>query len=117
LALSRQAALKFYDLVSEDRRYRTIFPPELDIVVWAPAAESANKISALTGEIFHTAAQRNLHFATIKLPSELLQTHWPEVVFDLPQVLCLRSCLMKPEHLDWLDQIWRILDTVYPTRP
>ncbi len=23
---------------------------------------------------------------------------------------CLRSVLMKPEHLDWLDRIWAILD-------
>jgi tyrosine decarboxylase/aspartate 1-decarboxylase len=24
--------------------------------------------------------------------------------------MCLRSCLMKPEHLDWLERIWSIVD-------
>jgi hypothetical protein len=29
-------------------------------------------------------------------------------------MLCLRSCLMKPEHLDWVDRIWEILVEVSP---
>lgn len=33
--------------------------------------------------------------------------HWDE-----EYITCLRSCLMKPEHLDWLDRIWQILDDV-----
>ena len=37
-------------------------------------------------------------------------TRWATLDID-PEVsvTCLRSCLMKPEHLDWLDRIWQIL--------
>jgi tyrosine decarboxylase/aspartate 1-decarboxylase len=31
------------------------------------------------------------------------------VAFDTESVACLRSCLMKPEHADWTDRIWRLL--------
>ncbi|MCF7982053.1 MAG: hypothetical protein K9K86_08710, partial [Pseudomonadales bacterium] len=55
------------------------------------------------------AAQRHLHLALITLPTSLLQQYWPEVVFDQPTVTCLRSCLMKPEHLAWVDRIWEII--------
>jgi hypothetical protein len=27
-----------------------------------------------------------------------------------PYVTCLRACLMKPEHHDWLGRIWEILE-------
>ena len=27
-----------------------------------------------------------------------------------PEILCLRSVLMKPEHEQWIDRIWEILD-------
>ncbi len=27
-----------------------------------------------------------------------------------PTVTSLRSVLMKPEHLDWIERIWEILD-------
>ena len=29
---------------------------------------------------------------------------------DADTVTCLRSVLMKPEHSEWLDHIWGILD-------
>ncbi|MGI8504660.1 MAG: hypothetical protein ACR2LR_26545 [Hassallia sp.] len=28
---------------------------------------------------------------------------------DQDYLTCLRSCLMKPEHLDWVDDIWQLL--------
>jgi hypothetical protein len=44
------------------------------------------------------------------LPASLLTAHWPHVDFDRDSVTCLRSCLMKPEHEEWVDAIWSILD-------
>jgi len=29
---------------------------------------------------------------------------------DLDTITCLRSVLMKPEHREWIDTIWSILD-------
>jgi hypothetical protein len=39
-------------------------------------------------------------------PAGLLAGRWPDVVWDQPTVACLRSCLMKAEHLDWVEEIW-----------
>ncbi|HMQ54154.1 MAG TPA: pyridoxal-dependent decarboxylase, partial [Anaerolineae bacterium] len=112
LAQSRHAALTLYEKISADPRFKALFPPELDILVWAPDGPQASQISARTEVIFHAAAQENLHLATLKVSSALLRPHWPQVQFDQPTVLCLRSCLMKPEHEAWLDRLWQIFDKV-----
>jgi hypothetical protein len=36
----------------------------------------------------------------------------PNVSRDRETLTCLRSVLMKPEHLDWIEPIWQILTTV-----
>jgi glutamate/tyrosine decarboxylase-like PLP-dependent enzyme len=110
LARCRKAALELYGKLENDPRFRTLFPPELDIVVWAPAGESAAEISRRSQELFDKAAKLNLHLATFKYPSKNLETIWPDVDFDQEYVTCMRSCLMKPEHADWIDRIWHILD-------
>jgi tyrosine decarboxylase/aspartate 1-decarboxylase len=81
-------------------------------VVWAPRASIDRRISALSQSIFDRAAENNLHLATFKYPTALLKKNWKDVQFESEYVICLRSCLMKPEHLDWLDRIWDILDRI-----
>ena len=108
----REAALTLYQRLLGDPRYLTIFPPELDIVLWAPRAASASAISDLSRDYFKRAAAHNLHLALADLPSSLLMRYWENVDFDEPTVTCLRSCLMKPEHLDWIGRIWEILDKI-----
>ena len=112
LSKSREAALLLYEKLSNDSRFRTIIEPELDIVVWAPDAQSASRISRLSTEIFKIAASNNLHLAIFNYPAKLLKDSWQEVTMDVDPVTCLRSCLMKPEHLDWIDRIWKILSKV-----
>jgi len=115
LAKGREAALALYEKIASDERFKTIFPPELDILVWAPNRDSASQISACSEQIFRAAAQENLHLATFKYPTSLLQEKWADVDMDQEYVTCLRSCLMKPEHLDWVERIWEILDKVTNT--
>jgi glutamate/tyrosine decarboxylase-like PLP-dependent enzyme len=109
LAAGRQAALALYDRVASDGRFRTILEPELDILVWAPEGSSASMISERSQRIFEAAAARQLHLATFSYPSILMKDRWKNVELDRPDVVCLRSCLMKPEHLDWIDVIWKML--------
>jgi tyrosine decarboxylase / aspartate 1-decarboxylase len=109
LAKGRAAALDLYQRVVSDHRFRAILEPDLDIMVWAPRADSAGRISALSQQIFDRAAQNDLHLAVFQYPAELLAEKWPEVHFDQPTVTCLRSCLMKPEHRDWMDRLWHLL--------
>jgi glutamate/tyrosine decarboxylase-like PLP-dependent enzyme len=110
LEKSREAALQLYQRLSCDSRFMTLMAPELDIVAWAPEAVQSDHISGLSQRIFETAAEYNLHLATFKYPAHLLKDNWKGVQFKSEYVTCLRSCLMKPEHLDWLDRIWAILD-------
>ncbi len=112
LSKGRKAALTLYEKVAADQRFKTIFPPELDILVWAPNGNSASQISERSEQIFNAAAQENLHLATFKYPTALLREKWSDVDLDQQYVICLRSCLMKPEHLDWVENIWEILDKV-----
>jgi tyrosine decarboxylase / aspartate 1-decarboxylase len=110
LAKSRTAALKLFDLLNNDPRFAIGFAPELDIVVWAPRAESASEVSRLSEELFQKAAMVNLHMAKANLPRDILAHYWPGLEWDLEHVTCLRACLMKPEHLDWMDRIWAVLN-------
>ena len=112
LSKSRKAALLLYEKLSNDSRFKAILKPELDIVVWAPKAGRASLISKLSKETFEVAASYNLHLAIFNYPTELLRDSWKDVVLDQDYVTCLRSCLMKPEHFDWVDRIWQILDEV-----
>lgn len=112
LSKSRQAALSLYEKISVDSRFKTIVKPELDIMVWAPNAERASQISELSRKMFEAAAEYNLHLALFDYPAQLLTNSWNDIIMDQEYVVCLRSCLMKPEHLDWIERIWRILDEV-----
>jgi glutamate/tyrosine decarboxylase-like PLP-dependent enzyme len=107
---SRRAAQALHAALASDARWRTIFAPELDIVVWAPRAPRASATSKRTQEIFVAAAAHDLHLAVARLPRALLAEHWPDLEWDADDVACLRSCLMKPEHLDWIHRIREILD-------
>jgi len=112
LSNGRQAALSLYEKIKVDGRFRTIFPPSLDIVVWAPDGYTASQISERSDSIFEEAAKEDLHLAKFKCPASILKAHWMDVEFDQDAVVCLRSVLMKPEHLDWVDQIWDVIDRV-----
>ena len=109
---SRQAAEKLFSFIEADNDEMAIFAPELDIVVWAPKAQKASEISALSKQAFEDAEKQNLHLAVMSLPASLLKQHWPDIEFDQEMVTCMRSCLMKPEHLDWIYRIWEIYKSV-----
>ncbi len=105
----REAALQLYTRLECDDRFLTMFEPELDIVIFAPCAGSSGEISERSKALFETAALKDLHLALFSYPSKLLHDVWPGVVFEGDTVACLRSCLMKPEHLEWGDRIWKLL--------
>lgn len=108
---ARRAAIALYEKIHGDSRFLTALRPELDIVVWAPAAGKASDISRLSKEVFETAARQGLHLAVAGFPGTMLQRSW-NIEWDMEQVYCLRSCLMKPEHFYWSGQIWQVLDNV-----
>jgi glutamate/tyrosine decarboxylase-like PLP-dependent enzyme len=109
LEQSRSAALALYEKAKADDRFLTAFAPELDIVVFAPIAASLSVISARSRAIFSAAAERGLHLALADLPLGFFPSLPATVQRDRETLTCLRSVLMKPDHLDWIDRIWQIL--------
>ena len=108
----RNAANGLFARLVADERFLTILPPELDIVLWAPTGDTATEISDRSQKMFNAAAEQGLHLALVSLPEKLLASDRPDMTFGQQNVTCLRSCLMKPEHDDWLDRIWGILSDV-----
>ncbi len=111
LEANRDAAAQFWQRLVSDRRWLAPFAPELDIVVWAPRANSATEVSELSQRVFDAAAKQDLHLALIHLPIRFFASLQSAARSDCERVLCLRSVLMKPEHRDWLDRIWAILSS------
>lgn len=112
LEACRDAALDLHGRLQADDRFITPLEPELDIVIWAPKAATTSEISALSQRTFEMAEAKELHLATFSFPSALVKKAFPEVEVDSEMTVCMRSCLMKPEHKQWLDRIWNILDEV-----
>ena len=109
LERGRRAALALYEKLLADDAFLPAFAPELDIVVFAPRASSIGAMSALSRKIFTAAAERGLHLAVADLPVALFGGLHPVVQKDRDTLTALRSVLMKPEHLDWVDRIWEML--------
>jgi tyrosine decarboxylase / aspartate 1-decarboxylase len=109
LESGRAAALALYERLEEDGRFVTAFPPELDIVIFAPRAKSVSDASTLSRRIFDTAAKRNLHLAVAELPTEFWAVNLGAMKRDRETMTCLRTVLMKPEHLEWIPRIWEEL--------
>jgi tyrosine decarboxylase / aspartate 1-decarboxylase len=121
LTSSREAAVLMQQRICADRRWISPFMPELDILVWAVRADSVCASSRLAQQVFAAAAQENLHLALAQLPSKFFPPgSWPDQQ-EHGLITCLRSVLMKPEHLDWLEEIWsrlsRAMDQVLASPP
>jgi tyrosine decarboxylase/aspartate 1-decarboxylase len=106
---SREAALKFFRELENSGKFVPAFQPELDIVVFLPKGNSLAEISLKSRQIFEAAAQKGLHLALAELPVKF----WRDVreEGDRNTVTCLRSVLMKPEHLQWVGRIMELLDS------
>jgi tyrosine decarboxylase / aspartate 1-decarboxylase len=112
LRSSREAAVLLHKKICADSRFLSPFAPQLDILVWAVRAATTASSSRLAEQIFTAAAHENLHLALAQLPSQFFPSgSWADQD-QKGSVTCLRSVLMKPEHLGWLDAIWGRLSQV-----
>jgi len=109
LERGRKAALAFFEKLQGDSRFVTAFPPQLDIVVYAPRGDSVSETSALSRKVFEAAARHDLHLAVAELPLRFWEANLREMKRDRETLTCLRSVMMKPEHLDWVQRIWEVL--------
>lgn len=105
----RNAALALCEKLQGNDRFLAAFAPELDIVFFSPQAKSVSEASVLSRRIFEAAAKRNLHLAVAELPVAFWAGNLGAMERDRKTMTCLRSVLMKPEHLDWVPRIWEEL--------
>lgn len=111
LNASLSAAQDLHRRLSESPAFCTGPTPELDIVVWAMPAERASAAGQRARQVFETAAEtQHLHLALTRMAPALWSGRFSGPDFwDADTLTCLRSCLMKPEHADWLDELWERL--------
>ncbi|HEY3278156.1 MAG TPA: pyridoxal-dependent decarboxylase, partial [Syntrophorhabdaceae bacterium] len=107
---SRNAALALYKRLEADGRVIVPFAPELDIIFWALRAPRVSIASDMARGVFDEAAKRNLHLALAELPVAFFDMEGAGIERDREMVTCVRSVLMKPDHLAWVEPIWEILD-------
>lgn len=113
LETTREAAMDLYGRIQRSPSLQSLFVPDLDLVVWAPRAESAPEVSRLSQEMFDRCAERGLHLALTRCRRAMVEPHWAELKWGSDSdILCLRSCLMKPDHKTWMEQIWGVLQSV-----
>ncbi len=113
LEQGRKAALLLDRIVAADPRFVPGPAPELDITVWAVRAATLAESSRRAQEVFERAADSGLHLALAQLPVRFFPGWEIEGASPDPNrgsigqstVTCLRSVLMKPEHLEWVSQI------------
>ncbi len=117
LGQCRAAALALFEKLRGDDRWLTAFAPELDIVVWLPRAPRVSEVSNLSRQVFAEAARENLHLALASLPVDFFDVSAAKIEPDAETVTCLRSVLMKPEHADWVERIYEILDRAISKLP
>lgn len=108
----RKAALELSKMLEGSPDYQVYVKPDLDIVTYFPKARTTNGINRRTRVIFHTALANvdfPLYLSLLKVSAKDFAALYPEVEVDSDTVLLLRSCTMKPEHLEWAPQIFQIL--------
>lgn len=109
LRKTRCAALRWADLINRNEQLRLVAEPSLDIIAFFATVEqrSASGISALTHQLFAelmNAQSDPVYLAKLQVKPGLL-ARYADLVWDQPVLTTLRSCLMKPEHLDYVPRL------------
>jgi tyrosine decarboxylase / aspartate 1-decarboxylase len=111
LEACREGALALHAALRKDRRCAPLGAPELDIVAWAMRAKTASEASARARAAFSAAAKQGLHLALATFPRAMCETAAPVEHWDEDHITCLRACVMKPEHREWIQEILTRLRT------
>jgi len=101
---TRNAALRWYELLQASSVLMPYQEPELDIITYLPRATSMSELDRISNEIFVQASsgprEDQIHLATYLVTAEQLRQRGIKIESDLEKARILRSVLMKPEHED-----------------
>lgn len=92
--------------IKETNLFSIYIEPETNILTYYPKHEQTSVISELSNKILRNGIGTNsLWVATLKIPSDKFKLNHPEVKTDSNQVIILRSCIIKPFSVNWIDVI------------
>ncbi|GGA70788.1 aspartate aminotransferase family protein [Pseudoclavibacter endophyticus] len=99
----RRAALRVAERLNEDPSVRLVVQPDLDIVCYYPSLSSASAVTAASDAVFDSLARDGWHVAKLTVDVSWLNAAGGELQPDADSVTVLRSCIMKPEHVEVAD--------------
>lgn len=111
LAKSRLAAMKLAGLMEKGGEFEIVAEPELDIIAYLPRTQPprASTSGKLAERLFETAmedSEKRLYLAKMKIAPPLLEDRFGESFWDTSNMTVLRSVLMKPEHLEFAQDVY-----------
>ncbi|HAP35241.1 MAG TPA: aspartate aminotransferase family protein [Bacteroidetes bacterium] len=117
LKKTRRAALKWSELVSSSSSLIELARPDLDIVIFLPRIDpfSASHVSSITEKIFSTGMNQSdspVYLATYTVDSSFIANLHPTFIPDSPVTKVLRSVLMKPEHEQFVPELFRKISAI-----
>ena len=111
----RRAALLAYDLIENSSKLATYKKPELDILAYFPATTSIKKtsqISEASKEVFNIGMREKSFFLSLyRVPSSTFVALHPNIEADTEFVTVLRSVFMKPEHEDFVNELFTRIES------
>ena len=116
LMKSRQAALRFSNMISASDHLALVTAPELDIVAYFPVTRdlASSVISKVSDEIFTSLMndpEYPVYISKLRIPSAQLAELFPELKVDEGWTTVLRSVLMKPEHEAYAPVLFEMIET------
>lgn len=117
LAKCRKAALDGYSIIENSKKLKAYKKPELDILTYFPFIESTksvSEISKLSRKVFQKGMDEQSFFLSLyKVPVEDFTHYHPDFEADEDTVTILRSVLMRPEHADFISELFRRVEQTF----
>lgn len=104
LRRGREAALQIAEGIKTSEGLGLVVEPDLDIVCYYLEGETASQISEASQSAFDELARRGWHVALLTVGADWLAGTGAQFTADQETVVVLRSCVMKPEHLEIADE-------------
>lgn len=101
------AAKRMYDLTNKSSKLKPYKKPELDILgYFASECSTTSEISAKSKAVFEAGMrEKSFYLSLYRIPSNTFSRLHPEFEVDSDEVVILRSVFMKPEQLDFSDEL------------
>jgi len=110
LERGRKAALALFEKLSADSRFVTAVRAGTGYCrICAESRERQRGFCSKPKKYSKLPRSAIYNLAVAELPAGFWEANLGAMKRDRETLTCLRSVLMKPEHLDWVEQIWNLL--------